>query len=343
MNYKNNIMRSAVWDNMCDSDGNLQPEIFDVYKNLAEGGVGIISTGFARVIKEDQAIYNQMSMYSDEFIDQYALLARVIKSQGAVALVQLAVGGSQSYGDSEIYFSPSGITNEVTNKHTKEMTKDDIDYVINSFADAAVRCEKAGFDGIIIHAAHGYLISSFCSPYVNKRNDEYGKDRNLLLKEVFKRIKANVSENFIIGMKKNSEDCFSDGLQVDESLKQCIELDQLGIDFIEVSGGFGLSKEVVKAKMTPSKRAKGENYYLEFAKNLKKNVSCLVAVTGGIKDLQQISDVDIIGLARPLILEPDYVNKYLLDNSQACMCLRCGMCVGSKCMNPKFGDKVENC
>lgn len=333
MTYKNNIMRSAVWDKMCDDTGHLLPEIFDVYKNLSLGGVGIICTGFARVIKEEAAVMNQMAMYDDKFISEYKTLTDIVHNNDTKIYMQLAVGGSQSMGNCEKIYSPSGITNEVNGNTSCAMSIEDINYVINSFGDAAKRAQDAGFDGVVIHAAHGYLISQFLCPLTNKRDDKYGLDRNLFLIEVYNNIKSKVNNDLVIGMKINCEDLFVGGVTLENSINTCKLMDSLGIDFIEISGGFGSSKYVVDNKLTASRRVKGNNYFVEQALEIKSHVKTKVAVTGGICDISSVKGIDIIGLARPLIAEPDYVNKYLKDNKYKAACVRCGQCVGSICTN----------
>lgn len=337
MTYKNNIMRSAVWDKMCDSTGHLNPEIFDIYKNLSLGGVGIICTGFARVIKEEAAVVNQMAMYDDKFISEYKTLSDIVHETDTKIYMQLAVGGSQSLGECEKIYSPSGVTNEVNGNISSAMTTEDINYVINSFGDAAKRAEAAGFDGVIIHAAHGYLISQFLCPMTNVRDDKYGADRNLFLTEVYNNIKSKVSSDLVIGMKINCEDLFDGGVTLNDTITTCKIMDNLGIDLIEISGGFGSSKYVIANRLTAARRPGGSNYFVTQAQEIKRHVNALVAVTGGIKDIASITGVDIIGIARPLIAEPDYVNKYLNDNSYKAACVRCGQCMGSICTNKKVG------
>ena len=220
---KNRLVRSATWEAVAAQDGNIGNTAYEIYEELAKGGVGLIISGFTSVSEDDHYFNGMMRLSDDSLIPQYKKLTDIIHTENCPVIAQLALGA----------YYRSGIQTE-----PDEMTADEIEAVIQKFVDAAVRAEKADFDGIQIHAAHFFFLSRFISPKVNHRTDNYGgstDNRMRILLEIMKGIRTS-APTLHITVKINSSDFAFGGLKPDESLYICKKLAENGIDSIEVSG-----------------------------------------------------------------------------------------------------------
>ena len=164
LRVKNRLVRSATWEDIATLDGSLPEETYTIYDELARGGVGTIITGFTSVAANDYYFEGMMRLCDDALIPQYRHLTDIIHAQGTAAIVQLALGAYYRLVDSSHF----------QQVEPDDMTVDEIHHVRDQFVAAAVRAEKAGFDGVQIHAAHFFFLSRFVSPAVNHRNDAYG-------------------------------------------------------------------------------------------------------------------------------------------------------------------------
>lgn len=177
-----------------------------VYENLAKGGVGTIITGYAFVREDEQPNPGMMGIYDDSFIEEYKELTNLVHTNKSNIIMQIIYGGfmtSFNVGKRTIW-GPSTMECEATGAMAREMSKEEIKLLISDFENAALRAKKACFDGIQIHAAHGYLLSQFLSPYYNKRKDEYGgniENRGRIIFEIYKAIRVSVGKDFPIFIK----------------------------------------------------------------------------------------------------------------------------------------------
>jgi 2,4-dienoyl-CoA reductase-like NADH-dependent reductase (Old Yellow Enzyme family) len=216
----------------------------------------------------------------------------------------------------------------------KEMTRLDIRRTVEAFGAAADRAKKAGFDGVEVHAAHGYLLSSFLSPFFNKRRDEYGgtvENRARFLLEVLQSIFVAVGDNFPIIVKMNADDFLPGGFGVHEMVQTAALLEVAGVDAIELSGGTALS-----GKCIPSRRGKlqpeEEGYYKEEAKKYKERIAVPLILVGGFRSLAvsenflQEGICDLISLCRPFIREPELVNRWKSGDIRPSTCISDNLC-----------------
>ena len=203
MSVKNRLVRSATWEGIAGPDGNIGGDTYEIYDELAAGGVGTVITGFTSVALNDHYFNGMMRLCSDDLIPQYHKLTDIIHSHGAAVISQLALGAYyRDVNGKRVQVEPDG------------MTQDEIRLVINQFADAAVRAERTGFDGVQIHAAHFFFLSRFISPAVNHRNDEYGgslERRGRILVEILNKIKS-VAPGLHVTIKLNSNDFTRGGI-----------------------------------------------------------------------------------------------------------------------------------
>ena len=237
-----------------------------------------------------------MRLCDDALIPQYKKLVDVIHAESCPAITQLALGA--------FYRNVNGRYIQV---EPDDMILEEIRMVINQFVEAGIKAEKAGFDGVQIHAAHFFFLSRFISPAVNHRTDEYGGDnRSRILLEIMKGIRE-AAPSLHITIKINCSDFTCGGLDGDECLAVCKLLDQAGIDSIEVSGN-GTSVSGIKAHIN-------EGYFVSPAARIADAVSCPVIVVGGFRSLDTMeavlnqTKIEMISLSRPLLREPDLPNK----------------------------------
>ena len=163
---KNRIFKSAVWEGVAKNE-HLTDELFRTYEELAKGGTGVIITSFVTVNPDDIPAPNMLGIYDDSFIEEYKKLTDMVHSYGAKIFIQLVAGGSQGRNNVNLgktIYGPSAHVNPITGIEAVEMSKEKIDEVVQLFKDASARAKESGFDGVEIHAAHGYLISQFLNP-----------------------------------------------------------------------------------------------------------------------------------------------------------------------------------
>lgn len=352
MDMKNRFIRGALWEDLADEKGHMTQELSNIYEELAKGGVGTIITGYAFVTEDEQPNPGMMGIYDDAFIPEYKEFTDKIHNLGANIIMQIVYGGFMTnfnVGERTIW-GPSTIQNEVTGTWSKEITKDEIKYLISAYANAARRVKESGFDGVEIHAGHGYLLSQFLSPYYNKRKDEYGgsiENRGRIIFDIFKAIRKVVGDNFPILIKLNSADYIkAGGLTQEDSLYVAKKLAELGIDAIEVTGGNESIKEVLdnnlgaaRSKVIVSKE--NESYFKDYAAKLAEEVDIPIILVGGNRHLDVMEEllnntrIEYFTLSRPLTAEPNLINKWLNGDRKKTKCVSCNKCYntpGKRCI-----------
>jgi 2,4-dienoyl-CoA reductase-like NADH-dependent reductase (Old Yellow Enzyme family) len=335
----NRFIRSATWEGLASDDGSPTPMLIGMSARLAQGGVGLIITGHAYVSREGQAGPWQLGVYSDGCIPGLAEMTRTIHAIGGKVAMQLAHAGSRA--DSRLSgLEPKGpsVTDTGAGLVGREMTREDIEEVTAAFADAAVRARKAGFDAVQIHAAHGYLLSQFLSPFFNKREDEYGsriENRARLVVQVLRAIRKAVDADFPVFIKLNSEDFLPGGITVEDMLQTATMLEEAGIDAIEMSGGTFLSGKNNPSRQGRPGSGEPEAYYEAAARRYKEKIRVPLILVGGIRTFETAEKLvnegvtDYIALSRPLIREPDLVNRWKSGDRRPASCLS-----DSRCFKP---------
>ena len=224
----------------------------------------------------------------------------------------------------DVVFAPSSLPIPNQNRNSKEMTKEDILRIENSFAEAALRAKKAGFDGVEIHAAHFYLVSEFLSPLYNKRNDEYGgsdENRARFLIEIIEKIREKVGKDYIVGIKINCEDGDKNGITEDGFIKICQMAEKAGLDYIQISG-ITWMKQRIKSLIY-------ENQATELAEKIK----IPVIVTAGARNVDELneilnkSNIQYFGIVRPLICENDLITRWKKGLTKKTKCISCNSCL----------------
>lgn len=338
---KNRFVRSAVWMKMADQEGNITPELMNLYVELAQGGVGLIITGYTYIDKNDQPNPLMSAIYEDRFIPQWKKVTDRVHEYGARIALQIVYGGSQTgLPDSRnrVVLAPSAVTNRVHGIEPKEMTREEIRHVVKCFGDAAYRAKQSGFDAVQIHGAHGYLLSMFLNPYYNRRTDEYGgpdiHNRARIIYEVFTEMRNRVGNDFPIMIKLNFDDFAApgEGLTLDDSIEMFKKLDEMGIDLIEPSAtneSLGNGQMVSRTKI---RKAEEQSYYFDAADKIARMVKAPVILMGGNRSVERMdqilqnSPIELFSLGRPLLSEPDLINKWAADKHYEPRCVSCNKC-----------------
>ena len=353
---KNRFVRSATYRRMAKQDGDISNELLEMYKKLAKGGVGLIITGYTYVQKSGISFPDQIGVDRDSLIPSLKKISKTIHENGDACKVflQLAHCGRQSFFIDEI-IAPSAVLEPFTNRIPKEMTIEEIMETVDAFAQGSRRAMEAGFDGVQLHSAHGYLLSEFLSPHTNRRTDKYGGSTNnriRIFEELYEKITKLVGNNFPISIKMNADDFLEGGLKLNESQKIVKILSRIGYASIEVSGG--MWEVLMRSKnelgwqpaMTPESRINinskdMEAYHKTYAKEFKKLVDKPIILVGGIKSLDVVEELltqgitDFVSFSRPLICEPDLPNKWLKGSGKnTCKCISCNECIGTALNGP---------
>lgn len=311
---KNRVWRSATWMALADREGNVTDELINAYEELAEGGTAVIVTGLTSILKNDAEIDRGVKFYNDAFIEGHRRLTDAIHKHNAMVMMQTAL----------------------VDGPVDELSTGQVENIVRAFGDAAQRAEQAGYDGVQIHAAHFFYLSKFISPLLNHRSDRYGGDqrgRTQILLEILQDMRAKTSQDFPITMKINSTDEYPGGLTQHGFLETSRLMAEAGIDAIEVSAN-GTSRGGIRAGLN-------EAYFLDAAKLLAERVKVPVVLVGGLRSIKKINEIlnetniAYISLSRPLIREPNLINRWLKGDTAPSKCISCNSCYrtyGHRCV-----------
>ncbi len=337
---KNRIVRSATFE-AAGKKGNVGDHMLEMHTNLAEGDVGLIITGYVGFSKSDNHAHNAVVLSADSSMENLKALTDSVHKNGSKIIPQINHTGSQLFAaPTGPVYGPSDIADHISRIKSTPFTIDQIKDVVVEFGDAALIAKNAGFDGIQIHAAHGYLLSKFLSPAFNKRTDEYGGspvNRARFIVEILKEVKARCGADFPVWIKMNGSDFHptDEGLLIDDALVVAKELAENGIDAIEISGG------TFTGTYSPCRPKKHEAYHLDFATKLIEEVSVPVVLVGGFRSIDAIekiiseTKVEAVSMSRPLIREPGLVKRWKDGDRENAACMACNGCfnpAGTQCI-----------
>jgi len=348
LEIKNRFIRSATFEGMATEDGYVTDKHIKLYKKLAEGGVGLIITGYAYVQESGKAFEKQTGVSRDDYIPGLSRIAETVHINGENCKVALQIAhcGHQSRL-LENTIAPSAVEEKLTRKMPREMTREEIQDTVDAFSQAIRRAKDAGFDAVQLHGAHGYIITQFLSPYINKRTDDYGgsiENRTRFLEEIYNKSVELVGKEFPILIKMNGVDFVQGGTTIEESTEVAKRLENIGYAAIEVSAGIWevakLKKKELGWKSTflPESRIfigtmNEPAYNLSYAKEFKKELNIPVILVGGINSLNLVKQIltnesaDFVSFSRPLVREPDLPNRWMKgiggDNVDCIFCNGC--------------------
>ncbi len=338
MNLPNRFVRSATWEGMAADDGAVTPKLIGTMTALARGGVGLIIGGHAYVRPDGKASPWQLGIYKDELVPGLQELATAVHACGGRIVAQLAHAGC--FTSAQLTGQPplvvSNFDELTTESPRKEITARDIREIVDAFAAAARRARSAGFDGVQIHSAHGYLLSQFLSPAFNKRRDEYGgniHNRARIHLEVCHAVREVVGKDYPVLIKMNCRDFVENGLDLEESLQVAHLLADAGLDAIELSGG-----TLVSGRLSPSRSKINspdkEAYFREEASAFKKEIGIPLILVGGMRSIEVAEQLvengvaDYISMSRPFIREPDLINRWKAGDLRKAQCKSDNLCFG---------------
>ncbi len=368
--FKNKIIRSATFERLSDRDGRPTEKLGDMYLKLAKGGVGAIITGLIAVHRNGRSSSGMCMIDRDDFIDDYKKINNMLNEYGVPLIAQLAHGGGQSDTNESGGFNlaPSKKKYIATGKFSQVLSEDEIQVIIDSYIDAIERSKKAGFAGVQLHAAHGYLLSEFLSGGLNSRKDKWGGsdvNRFRIISEIMKGARERIGD-YPIMAKFSAQDRLKNGIRMDEALRLAVMFQEAGIDALEVSCGANDGFNTIRTRKIPvdmimsgkfSVKIKSKimkslmkkliplmvkrydpvyNFNVEAAEKIKQKIDIPVIVVGGIRNINDINlfitggKADFVSMSRPFIIEPDLVNKFKEGGQESSRCIECCHCMFGK-------------
>ena len=336
---KNRIIRSATCLSGADEKtGNPSSALIGRYKELAAGGVGVIITGHAYVNVEGKASFRQLSICSDDDVLELSRLVNEVHEAGCPILFQLSHAGAFKAKEGEPALAPSDVKNPKTGTSCRAMTVSEIHSTISNFAKAAVRAKDSNADGAQIHLAHGFLLTQFLSPLFNKRKDAYGGDdiakRARIIFEILEETRYRVGDDFPLWVKISVMEGIQQGYTSLEGIRLAEELAKAKVDAIEVSGGTFYGNETLTPSRTGIIAGKNEGYFAEEARAIRERIKgrTHVILVGGLRSIEVMANfydkgvADGFALSRPLIAEPDLINRWIDGNREPSECISCNAC-----------------
>jgi|TARA_B110000211_G_scaffold66986_1_gene77442 2,4-dienoyl-CoA reductase-like NADH-dependent reductase (Old Yellow Enzyme family) len=330
----NRLCKAAMEENLSDEGQIPGDRLHRLYRRWVEGGVGLILTGNVMVAPDALTGPGGVVLQESTDIEPFKRWAEAGKSEDGQFWMQINHPGRQVYAAmGETALSPSDKKMDMGNfskmfAQPRAMTEEEIEVLIQRFTATSKQAELAGFTGVQVHAAHGYLISQFLSPLTNLRSDQWGGDinnRSRVLIEIVKRIRQSVKPEFCISVKLNSADFQKGGFELNDAKAVIQLLNELDVDLVELSGGSYESpamqgRVAEKDADKPETTLRREAYFVDFAREIAAVAKMPIMVTGGIlrravaeEALEKDSagfGVEMLGLAQAMAFQPDLPNQW---------------------------------
>jgi 2,4-dienoyl-CoA reductase-like NADH-dependent reductase (Old Yellow Enzyme family) len=319
----NRIGKAAMEEGLAGHAQLPDDRLVSLYRRWGAGGAGLLITGNVMVHKEAMTGPRGIVLDRDAPLESFERWAAAGKAGGAVMWMQISHPGRQVRANMPgVVWGPSAVAMDL-GKHSKRfhtpkaMTPEQIEATVDRFVVAAVRAEAAGFDGVEIHGAHGYLLSQFLSPLANQRTDEWGgslENRARMLLDVVAAVRASVSPAFAVAVKLNSADFQRGGFDADDARRVIAMLEPLGVDLVELSGG-SYESPAMSGRPADARTLAREAYFLDLATELAVTSQLPLMLTGGISrrdTAEQViaGGIDVVGMATALAVTPDLPNRW---------------------------------
>lgn len=327
----NRFVRSATWEGLAAEDGSVTERLSQTLVDLARGEVGLVVAGHAFVLKQGQAGPWKLGVHDPSMKPGLTGLTKAVHGAGGKIAAQLAHAGQRA----EVELSGLEAVGPSGGEGFRSMTEAEIEAVVEAFASSAVLCHESGFDAVQIHAAHGYLLSQFLSPYYNTRTDAFGgslENRARFLVSVVRRVRVAVGPGYPVLCKLNSEDFLPGGFTVEEAVVVAAMLSDAGLDALELSGGTGDSGKLVPIRPGKIVSPDGEGYFKEAARRIKSAVPLPLILVGGIRSFEVARRLvaeaacDAVSLSRPLIREPGLIGRWKSGDTRPSACVSDNLC-----------------
>lgn len=336
---KNRLVYAPTTTCFATGEGEITPKLLGYYQQRAEGGAGMIIMEPGVVNPGGKLMPKSMGIYSDAVIEPLHRLTTIFKDNGVLPFIQLCHSGPKGraafLGQTPV--SPSGQP-FLKDEPTYELTKEDICNIVKDFVSGARRACQAGFEGVEIHAAHGYLLSCFLSPLINRRSDEYGgttEGRAKMVVDIIKGIRQELGSQLLIGVRYNGNEYGDGGMNIHEAVKLARIFETAGVDVIHISALEVVVPSLVGLAAIPATSAPGKDdphgLYLDYARQVKQAVQVPVIAVGKLDDPEIAEkaiaegDCDLIALGRSFIVDPHWANK-VKNGIQPDKCIYCGTC-----------------
>lgn len=382
LEIKNRLVRSATFEHAATNEGAVSDRLIELHRALAKGGVGLIVTGIAWIHPQVQAPPMMVRADHDSFLPGLRRLAGAVHEAAPDCriMLQLHHPGRQvaTPGDKARVMSvrppalmayiqkhpevlaaaeavphllepvaPSAIHDDLFDRTPRALMPEEIEEIIDGFVSGIRRAQEAGFDGAQLHAAHGWLLSSFLSPRTNQREDLYGgstENRTRIVTEIIRRARIKVGADFPILVKFNTTDFLPGGTGLEEAIRVGKILSEAGYDALEASGGMweaatrtqeelGWPPLLLPESRTGIRRPDQEAYFLPAARALKEATQTAIISVGGYRSFSKVeealasSSADFVSLSRPLIRQPDLPNLWYTGRSDKAACISCNACL----------------
>jgi len=356
---KNRIVMAPIDTNLADEDGGVTDALLAFYERRARGGVGLLIVENSQVdFPVGKNTNRQLSIHDDAKLEGLKKLSAIIRSGGARAAIQIHHAGRETTLEvtgGVMPVAPSPIPCGHLKTPVRELAKSEIEDLVGKFIAAAIRGNKAGFDLVEIHGAHGYLVGEFLSPYTNKRTDEYGggfAQRMRFPMEIVQGIKESLGRDFPIGFRFSADEFVHGGIDVSEAQRIAKALEKAGVDVLHVSAGI---YESLPTLLEPMSYAQGWRCHL--AAEIKKAVTVPVIAVGVIREpvfAEQVlakGAADFVAIGRGLLADPDWPEKARQGRiSELNRCIGCNVgCLSKRLthaiqcsVNPETGHE-RNC
>ena len=351
----NRFIKSSTWSGTGDKKGYITDRALTFHNEVARDGVGLILTGNQIVMSNGISLPYSIGNYDDSQAEGLKKLAESIHKEGCKVVVQISHSLARSnpklfIAEDDELWGVSAVSYSPDSPVPKEMTQRDITRLVEAYAAAALRSSKCGFDGVMLHGAHGYGLNQFLSPAWNRRGDSYGgslQNRYRVVGEILEAIKGSVDPKFPILFKLSAKDFVDKGLEPPETLEIARRLQDDGIAAIQVSACCSVSGKDKHCPKTEILEEKDEGYLLDFSQYVKEALRIPVIAVGGVRSLSTAEKVlkdgkaDYISLARPLIREPNLINRWKSGNTAKAKCISCNGCFETGMQGLGISCKIE--
>ena len=328
----NRIVRSATAELMAnDLDGSPGERLKSLWVELAKGGTGLIISGHMYVHPSGKCHPEMTGIYSDELIPALKECVDAVHSAGGLIAAQINHGGMQCDREAvDGTIAPSALHEDFLEQPAGEISTGEIEMLVDAYGQAARRSREAGFDAVQLHAAHGYLINQFISPYTNRRSDKWGGDlggRTRFLREVMHAVRGQVGREYLVFIKFGMEDGVEGGLSAEEGAEVIALMAEMGLDAIEISGGVR-ANSVRKGIRNPAREA----YFRHLVHLARRKTDLPLIMVGGMRskavmeDVLSSGDADFIAMCRPLINEPNFPNLLKAGRQEVSGCISSSNC-----------------
>ncbi len=310
LTLKNRIIMPAMAMDLATEEGEITDDVIEHYRRRAKGGVGLIVTEHLYVRPDGRYSVKQPGIYDDSLLPGLERLADAIAMEGVPMIAQISHAGARTVMEASVVrpISPSGVKVAGADAEPRELTSEEIVEISDAFTAAAARAKRAGFRGVEVHGAHGFLLNQFASPITNHRTDQYGgplENRLRLPLEIVRRVKAEIGDEMLLSYRLGADDMMDGGFTLDEAKVAAQMLEDEGVQLLNVSGG-----------LVGSRPAEGgPGYFVPLATAIKRAVGVPVVGVGKITDPHFADEIissgraDLVAVGRAILKDPDWPRK----------------------------------